>query len=202
MIVDHIQVRGRAGQPASLLDGEPFLDEADAKLYFAFVAGVKAMRLDVQPAPALSGAPGDVCQLAAGGPAFAPLVEGGGGAPLDGLPWRVPGLMPIRVVLQFWEPGLHWRTIEITQPSRVTGLCCDCDASPDATISLRTEGGEVLAQFNKAGGREEFACDITLAPGRYATAFGLTTTELATTVEGVLSHLSEPEDHAIFLRIA
>lgn len=203
MIVDCIQLRGKPGAPANLLDGEPYIDEADAKLYFAFQASMIGVRLDVQPLPQPSGDPGDVCQLDdQGALAYAPLLGGGGGAPYDDQPWRVPGLTPFAAPETTVWSSINWREFEVTQPTHVEALYLNCDAGADITFGIISEAGDEIISLDKpaeAGGYAA-ACDITLQPGRYETFVELPAGTGVQVLKGAMRHQGV-SDHAVLLKV-
>ncbi|AXQ68638.1 hypothetical protein HOU00_gp099 [Caulobacter phage CcrPW] len=93
-----LKINGGTGAPASLDEGELYIDEQGRKLYVQTDAGLNATPLDVMGFPSTIGVdPSYVLVKADAGSEWRELSAGGGGFVPDDEPWHIPGLAPASV---------------------------------------------------------------------------------------------------------
>lgn len=178
--IDTIQLNGGSGPPASLADGEFYIDETARLLYVNTLAGIVAIPLAVIALPQLPGDPSKAVLKAGSSATFAKLSGGGGGRPLDAQPWCVPGLVPQAVGAKTVSPGaIYYALFELGTAQTLASLAVNVTQAVGAfTLGVCAwdpvagQPGAVLALASGSGtGLQTLAAAASLGPGVYAAFF-------------------------------
>lgn len=205
-----LRINGDEGAPASLADGELYIDELNRKLYVQTKSGLQATDLDVMGMPSTIGVDSAFVLIkSADGSEWRELSAGGGGFEPDAEPWRIPGLAPVSVgSLSF--PGASGQ-MSLLQLGKA-GLL----VNTRVRVSLGT-GSLVMTLYNYDGalgsqvfshtyvisgaGVYTFVPSFPLDAGSYALVFTCLSSIIVETVEGYTVWSDVLQAHPVSLQV-
>lgn len=193
LYLEALKINGGAGAPASLADGELYIDEDGRRLYTKSASGIAGTPLDVMGLPLTRGVPNDAVLLKTEDFAeWGVLSAGAGGAVFDSETWRIPGIAPAAVSSKTFPAASggsatfflnHPRTLSNTRVRALSGtgnLTIDVNAANGANYFSRT--------YAIAGaGVYTFSPNLALPAGIYSIVYTSTATLVIETVDGYLA---------------
>lgn len=208
---EKIQINGDEGAPSVLDVAELYVDEVNRILYTETGIGVSSLPLDVTAVPRRpSGTdPAAVLLKTLQGAEWGLLSAGGGGAPFDAAPWRVPGLAPASLgslVFPVASGGIALFEIGLRTGLQQIRVHASAGAGT-VDLALHAYDGALGAQLATTSltfftaGEQDTALAAVLDPGLYAWTWTSTDSITLTTVEGFLSWSSAKEAHPVSMKL-
>lgn len=207
LLLEALKINGGTGAPASLADGEIYIDEAARKLYTKSAQGIAATPLDVMGTPLTRGVDVDAVLIKTPGASeWRILSAGGGAAEYDTETWRIPGIAPAAVSsLAFPAASGQSALLYVAKPktlanTRVRAL----SGTGNLTLSLTDATG--AEYFNHVyavagAGVYTFAPNVPLPAGLYTLTFTAAAALSIETVQGYLPWASSAQAFPVSMQV-
>lgn len=208
---EKIEINGGEGAPGVLDAAELYIDEVNRVLYTETGAGVSSLPLDVVAVPRRPSEtdPSAVLLKTLQGAEWGLLSAGGGGAPFDAAPWRVPGVAPASLgSLVFPAASGGIAVFEIGLRVGLQQIRVHASAGAGAVdFALHAYDGGLGAQLGSTSliffspGDQDAAFAAPLEPGLYAWTWASSDVVTLSTIEGFLSWSSAKESHPVSMKL-